>query len=206
MDRLHLQLQQEGRVGPLHNLEPHHMFRIVHIHRICIAEMSWFLIHIRENPADILSDLHMFLPADDMFTMKSEFAINQQLVIAHLLYDGERVLIIGRIVQNTNNTSLQMIPRQHQHRQGGDIEHPVLYHSSTLVRLCRLQFRRRYLILWVDRMSLEGTVYFLPSGSVHALTYTLWSRWIPLMRLHCAILTAGSRWPLWHMSGGRLPM
>jgi len=52
-----------------------------------------------------------------------------------------------------------MIPRHHQqhHTQGGDdVEHPVLYHSSTFVRLSRLQLNRRYLILRVDRMTMEG--------------------------------------------------
>ena len=58
--------------------------------------MAWFLIHIREDYSDILSDVYIYFQADDMFTTNSEFAINHQLVIAHQLYDGERVAIIGR--------------------------------------------------------------------------------------------------------------
>ena len=58
MDPLHLpQLYQEGRVGTLLNLEPYRWYRIVNIHGIYIAEMAWFLIHIREDPADVLSDV-----------------------------------------------------------------------------------------------------------------------------------------------------
>jgi len=98
MAPLHLiQLRHRGRVGPLRNLEPCCLYRIVHIHGICIAEMAWFLMHIREDPSDILSDVYLYFPADDMFTTNSEFAINQ-LTIAHLLYDGEHVAIIGRMM------------------------------------------------------------------------------------------------------------
>jgi len=69
---------------------------MVHIHRICIAEIAWILIHIREDSSDILSDVFVYFQTDYMFTTNSEFAINHQLIIAHLLYDGERVAIIGR--------------------------------------------------------------------------------------------------------------
>jgi len=60
--------------------------------------MTWFLIHIREDPFDILSDVYVYFPTDNMFTTNSEFAINYNLIIAHLLYDGESVGIIGRMM------------------------------------------------------------------------------------------------------------
>ena len=98
MDHLHLvQLHQEGRVGNLRILEPCGLYRIVNIHRICIAGMAWFVIHIQEDPSDNLSNVYVYFTAYDMFTMDSEFAINQ-LIIAHLLYDGERVAIKGHMM------------------------------------------------------------------------------------------------------------
>ena len=43
-----------------------------------------------------------------MFIANSDFAIGQQLIIFHILYEGERVLIMGwmvpQLVQNTNST------------------------------------------------------------------------------------------------------
>ena len=72
-----LRLHQEGRVRPLDHLEHIRPYHIVHIDRICIVEMAWFLIHIREDPTDIRSDAYICFPADDMFTTNSEIAINQ---------------------------------------------------------------------------------------------------------------------------------
>jgi hypothetical protein len=37
------------------------------------------------------------------------------------------------------------------------IEQHVVYHSSTLVRIHKLQLHRRYLILSVERLTMEGT-------------------------------------------------
>jgi len=97
MDPLHLiQFYHEGRFGQLRNLKPCPLYRIVHIRKICLAEMAWFLIHTREGPSDTLSEVYVYIQADDMFTTKTEFAINRQLIIVHLLYDGERVAVIGR--------------------------------------------------------------------------------------------------------------
>jgi len=39
--------------------------------------------------------VYAYIQADDMFTTKSEFAINNQFIIAHLIYDGDRVAMIG---------------------------------------------------------------------------------------------------------------
>jgi len=67
MDPLHLiPLYHEGG---LHNLEPYRLYRIVHIRRICIIQMGWFLI---QDTSSILNDFHHY----GTFT-KSEFAINQ---------------------------------------------------------------------------------------------------------------------------------
>ena len=99
MDPLHLiQLYHEGRVGPWRNMEPYRLYLIIYIHRICIVESTWFMIHIREDPSDINSFVCVYFPADDILTTNSEFAFNQQYIIAHLLYDGERVLIIARML------------------------------------------------------------------------------------------------------------
>ena len=60
IDPLHpIQLQREGRVGPLRNLEPCCLYRIVFIDWICIALMASFLIHIRKYPSDILSEVYV---------------------------------------------------------------------------------------------------------------------------------------------------
>ena len=53
------------------------------------------MIHIREDTFVNNSDVYVYFPTDDMFTTNSEFAVNQRYIIAHLFYDGERVLIIG---------------------------------------------------------------------------------------------------------------
>ena len=45
-------------------------------------------------PTDIRSDTYIYFPADDMFTTNSEFAIKQQLMIAYVVYDMGRVLLI----------------------------------------------------------------------------------------------------------------
>ena len=60
--------------------------------------MAWLLIHIREDPTDTRNDAYINFPADVMFTTNSEFAINQQLMIAYLAHERERVLFIGRLV------------------------------------------------------------------------------------------------------------
>jgi len=38
-----------------------------------------------------------------------------------------------------------------------DFDHSVMYHSATLVRVHRLQLHRRYFIIRVDRLIMEGT-------------------------------------------------
>jgi len=67
--------------------------------------MGWFLI---QDTSNVLNAVYEYFHHYGMFTTNSEFAVNQQLVILHLLYDGERVLIIGRVlpqhVQNTSST------------------------------------------------------------------------------------------------------
>jgi hypothetical protein len=67
--------------------------------------MAWFLIHIREDPFDILSELYVYFPADDMFTTNSEFAINQ-LIIAHVRWVmcTDYRTYAAQHVQNTNGT------------------------------------------------------------------------------------------------------
>jgi len=101
MGPLHLiQLYHEGHVGLWCNMEPYRLYLIIHIHRICIIESTWFLNHIWEDPSDILCDVCIYFPTD-MFSMNSEFAVNQQYIIAHLLYD-ERVLIVGRMLWDTD--------------------------------------------------------------------------------------------------------
>jgi len=79
-------------------METYPLYIIVHIRRICIAEMAWFLIHIRKEPFDILSDVYVYFPADDMFNTKTEFAVNHRHIIAHLLYDLGCVVIIGHVL------------------------------------------------------------------------------------------------------------
>ena len=60
MDPLHLiQLYHEGWVTLWRNMEFYRLFTIIHIHRICIVESTWFLIHIREDPSDILSGVYV---------------------------------------------------------------------------------------------------------------------------------------------------
>jgi hypothetical protein len=57
-----------------------------------------------------------------------------------------------------------------------DIEQVVVYHSSTLVRIHRLQLHRYYLIRRVDRLTMEGTeCIFLTLHSIlsHTHIYTL---------------------------------
>ena len=45
---------------------------------------------------------------------------------------------------------------------GDDVNHPVTCHSSTLVPLLRMQLNKRYFLLRVDRMTMDGIVlYFL---------------------------------------------
>jgi hypothetical protein len=60
--------------------------------------MAWFLIRIREDPSDILSDVYVYFQPDDLFTASLDFAIGQQLIIAHLRYEVERVLIIVEVL------------------------------------------------------------------------------------------------------------
>ena len=136
----------------MRNMEPYRLYRIVHIHRICIADVAWFLTHIREDPSDILSDVYVYFLADDMFTTNSEFAVNHRHIYAHLFYDGESVLIIGHVGFNYRS-SLQM-SRRHPEQ---NIDQPMMYNTATLVRIHRLQLHRRYFILRVDRLTMERT-------------------------------------------------
>ena len=99
-------IHHEGRFRSWRNMEPYRLYLIIYIHGICITESTWFLIHIWEDPSDIDTDVYVYFPSDDMFTTNSEFAPNQRHMIAHLLYDGERVLIVGPCCRHTY--SLQM--------------------------------------------------------------------------------------------------
>jgi len=99
MDPLHLiQLHHEGSVGAFRKMEPNRLYLIINVHRICIVETTWFLIRVREDQSDILSDVYEYFPADGMFTTTSEFAVNQRHTIAHLFYKGECLLSIGRML------------------------------------------------------------------------------------------------------------
>ena len=90
MNPIHLiLLYYEVRFGPLRNLEPCRLYRIVHIHMIFIAKIVWFLIHIREDPSDTLSDLYVEFRVGVLFSTNLEFVINHQLIIAHLIYYGD---------------------------------------------------------------------------------------------------------------------
>ena len=135
-----------GRVRSLDHLEPIGPYRIIRIDRICFVEMTWFLIHIREDCTSIRSHAYIYFHADDMFTTNSEFAINQQHMFAYLVYELEGVLFIGLWCLGVCRIQI---------RQGGaaNIDYPILYHSGTLVRLPRLQLHKRYLILRVDRIT-----------------------------------------------------
>ena len=90
-------MYHEGRVGTWRNMEPYLLYLNIQIHTICIAESTWFLIHIREDQSVIDSDVYVYFPSDDMFTTNTEFAVNQRHMIVHLLYGGNRVLIIGHM-------------------------------------------------------------------------------------------------------------
>ena len=74
----------------------------------------WFLIHIREEPFDIVSDVYVYLPSDFMFNTNSEFAVNQRHMIAHLLYDWECLLIIGLCCRYTSSLQRWEVRTFHQ--------------------------------------------------------------------------------------------
>ena len=130
MDPSHLiELHHEGSIGPFRNLEPCRLYRIVHIHRIYFDQIAWFRFHIREDPSDILSDV--YFPADDMFTTNSEFSIN------HL--NCSNALRWGMC----SDYRTYDVGYKYNSLQGQAIVYPVLYHSSTLARLYRLQLDPR---------------------------------------------------------------